>query len=241
MADADPNAGDHGKGGDAGGSKADDKPAVSFRTEGEFLAAVQKKTRKAVDDAIAATKTELFGALGIESADDLPGLAERLKTTEKTVSEHDKLKAAHDKLTKEFAKEQKKTGDLSGRLIKIAKRDALLPFVGQVVDPEVFTDIMDRQLEVDEDGAVTVKSGQKLEDAVADLLKSKAYLKKPDAAQGAGSSAKEPLKPKDGKDDDKSTKSNDGTKNGAAPAKHTFGDLVVAQLKAKGQLPNVGP
>lgn len=244
MSEQDPGAAGS-AGGDAGGAAKDDKPAVSFKTEGEFLAAVQKRSKGDREKAVETAKSEIFSALGIESADDLAGLAERLKTTEKTVSEHDKLKSQFDKQGKEFAKLQSKAGELSARLVKIAKRDALLPFVGQTVDPDVFNVLMEPLLEVDEDGAVTVKSGGKLENLVEDLFKAKAYLKKTDAAKGAGTGAKEPLKAKgEGGDDGKAdgAAAANGQQNGTAQPKKTFGQLMVEQLKAKNQLPGgVGP
>lgn len=220
----------------AGGDKlpTDPKPAVSFKTEGEFLAAAEKRAKGLINKAVDTARGEILASLGVESIEDLAGIKERLVTTEKQVSEAEKLKAAHDKANRDLEKERKRSGDLSGRLIKIAKRDALLPYVGQVVDPEVLTMLIDPLLEVDEEGSVSVKDGRALENVVEDLLKKREYLKKPGTKDGAGTAATEPrAKAADGKGDPKPASdpaaATNGT-NGATKFK-TVGAKWMADLK----------
>ena len=244
MADeADPAGG---KGEGAGAAGGDAKPAVQFKSDGEYLASVEKRSRPMITKAVEAARSEIFAALGVESADELAGLKEALESSKAKVSEAEKLKAAHDKGQRELEKERKRSEGLSGRLIKIAKRDALLPYVGQVVDPEVFTMLLEDKLEVDEEGAVSVKDGKALENVVEDLLKKRDYLRKPAAKDGAGTAATEPRKTADGKADATSTKTDDKATTDTAGANgqkpKSFGQTIVDQLKARNQLPRVeGP
>lgn len=184
---------------DASTTTTEPKPAVAFRTEGEFLNAVEKRSKGLVTKAVDAFRTEILGTLGVESIEELAGVKERLATTEKTVSEAEKSKATLDKTTRELDKERKRSGELTARLHGIAKRDALAPYVGHVVDPEVFNMLLDPQLEVDDEGSVHVKDGRALENVVEDLLKKRDWLKRPAAREGAGTAAAEPrAKPTDG-------------------------------------------
>lgn len=229
------------KEGGAPAAKADTetKPAISFKTEGEFLATVAKKTKGAVSAAVDALRSEIAGKLGVESLDEIDAITERLKTTEKQVGEVEKLKAQHDKVTKDYAKEQKRASELSARLVKIAKRDALIPFAAQVRDPEVLAMLADPKLEVDEDGVVTVKDGTSIENLVEGLLKAKDYLRNPAHKDGAGTGSKEPLKASDGKGGDKPPVDGEKPKNGTAetPKFKSFGHAIVAGLQEKGHLP----
>jgi hypothetical protein len=248
MADAvDPGTGatDDGKGG-AAAAGTEPKPAVTFKTEGEFLAAAAKKAKTEVAKAIEATRSEILGALGVESIEELTAVKERLATTEKQVTEAEKLKASYDKTNRELEKERKRSGDLSGRLIKIAKRDALLPFVGQVVDPEVLTMLLDPLLEVDEEGSVSVKDGRALENVVEDLLKKREYLKKPSAKDGAGTAATEPrVKANDGKKGDAAPNPDPTVlasgSNGAPPKFKSIGEKWMADLKIPKPAAGGGP
>lgn len=182
--------------GDGGAAAAEPRPAVAFKSEGEYLASVEARSKgminKAVTKAVDATRAEILGALGVESVEELAGVKERLATTEKQVSEAEKLKAAHDRANRDLEKERKRSGELTTRLHGIAKRDALTPFIGQVVDAEVFTMLLDPHLEVDDEGSVHVKDGRALENVVEDLLKKREYLKRPAAREGAGTAATEP-------------------------------------------------
>ncbi len=220
-------------------STAEPKPAVTFRSDGEFMAVVTKKAKPMIAEAVNALRSEIAGKLGIESLDDIESLGERLKTTEKTVGEMDKLRAQHDKVSKEYAKELKRSGDLTQKLVKIAKRDALLPFAAQVRDPEALAMFAEQHLEVDhEEGTVSVKDGRKLDDLVSDILKAKDYLKAPGHKDGAGTTANEPRKANDGKGNEAKTDAATAT-NGAEVTYKTFGEAVMADLKARGALPNV--
>jgi len=242
MADADDKGAGAGGADGVGAAAAEPKPAVSFKTEGEFLAAVSKKTKGEVTKAVEAVRAELMEQLGIESFDQVPQLKEQLASTQKTISEAEKFKLTAEKHAKDLEKERRKTGELSGRLVKIAKRDALLPFVQQVRDPEVLAMLADPLLEVDEEGTVTVKNGRSIEDMVGDLLKAKDYLRNPTSKDGAGTTATEPRAGADAKGSD--AKGDDKGKNGnaAEPPKYkSFGEAIVADLQARGALPRSGP
>jgi hypothetical protein len=218
------------------------KPAVTFKTEGEFLAAVSKKTKGEVAKAVETVRAEMMEALGLESLDDVPKLKERLASTEKSVTEAEKLKSLTDRQAKDIAKAEKKVSDLSAKLHRIAKRDALLPFNDQVVDAGVVAMLVDPLLEVDEDGGVSVKDGRALENVIGELLKAKPFLKKSDAATGAGTTATEPRPKDNGTDAKAKTDAKDtGTKdaNGTAGGRpKSWGDIIVAGLVAEGKLPS---
>ena len=62
MADED-TKGAGGEGAAAGGDKPDPKPAVSFKSEGEFLAAVEKRSKGAITKAVEATRSEFLASL----------------------------------------------------------------------------------------------------------------------------------------------------------------------------------
>ena len=227
----------------AAAADTEPKPAVTFKTEGEFLAAVEKRSKGSVSKAVDAARSEILTALGVESIDDLAGVKDRLASTEKTVSEAEKLKLSHDKTTKELEKERKKAAELSGRLVKIAKRDALLPLAAQVRDTEIVAMLVDPLLEVDEEGAVSVKDGRKLENVVSDLLKSRDFLAMPARKDGAGTTATEPRTKPDAKTDakDDKSKADDAAAagNGAgAPVYKTPGEKWVAELKARNAIPS---
>jgi len=242
MADADDKSAGAAGGAEGGGAAAaDPKPAVTFKTEGEFLAAVEKRSKGAISKAVEAAKAEILGSLGVETLDDLGSVKERLASTEKTVSEAEKLKAAHDKAVKELDKEKRRGGELTGRLQKIAKRDALMPFMTQVRDSEALAMFAEPHLEVDDEGVVTVKNGRSVEDLVGDILKAKDYLKNPAHKDGAGTTATEPRAAAGGKGSDAQTDDKAKTNGTEAPKYKSFGEAIMADLKAKGQLPRVGP
>ncbi len=228
------------------GEAADPKPAVTFKTEGEFLAAVGRKAKKAAEEEREKTKAEVFAALGIESEEDLPKLKETIAASAKTVTEAEKLKSQLDKVTKEHGKTTQRAETLQAKLKGIARRDALAPFATKVRDMDVFSMLADKHLEVDDDGVVTVKDGGKVEDWVESTLKAKDYLRVPAATQGAGTTATEPRKPNDGAAASAgaaaaattaAAAATNGTPANGATTPRGWAAQAMAELKAKGQLP----
>jgi len=230
---------------------ADDKPAVVFKTREEFHREVDRKANAAAKKAAEDTQAKIFEMLGLESEDDLPKLKDTIASSTKTVSEAEKLKTAHDKLTKEHGKEKARGDALQSKLKGIAKRDALAPFASRVRDMEALTMFADRALEVDDEGAVTVKDGGKIDDWVENLLKAKDYLKVAPAAAGAGTTATEPRKPNDSAATVATASATagaatttagaaNGQANGAAKPK-SFGAVIVEAIKARNTFPNSGP
>ncbi|HYF26886.1 MAG TPA: hypothetical protein VD931_14180, partial [Baekduia sp.] len=93
---------------------APEKPAVTFKTEGEFLSAVDKKAASRERKAAEAARTEILSKLGVESVDDLDSLTERLKSSQQQQSEAEKLKGEAAKLAKKLADADKTIAELAG-------------------------------------------------------------------------------------------------------------------------------
>lgn len=174
--------------------KDDDKPrgdefAVKFKTEGEFLAAVDKKLKSRVKEATETATRELLAKLGVESPDDLEGIADKLKTSTGAATEAEALKKLNGKLAKDLEKSQQANAAHVAKIQGIARRDALMPFAGQVRDVEALSLFVSPHLEVSEDGTVTGRDGKAVDDIVKDVLKAKDYLRNPDFKDGAGTKA----------------------------------------------------
>ena len=187
--------------------KKTDDFAVKFKTEGEYLASVDKKLKSKISKAVEDATAGLLAKLGVESVDDIEGLIGKVKSSEGAVSEVEKLKGTHDKTAKELAKEQKRTADLTAKLQGIAKRDALSAFAPRVRSQKALAALLEGQLVVSDDGAVTGPEGKSVESMVDELLKTEEYLKSPDFKEGAGTKAtakttefKGPFKPPVGAD-----------------------------------------
>jgi hypothetical protein len=171
----------------------DDKPAVTFKSEGEFLAAVAKKTEKAVRAAVEKAKADLLGSLGAEGEDDLSALKAKLDSSKATVTEAEKLKGENGKLAKQIRDLEKANGELAAYRSTTLKRSALMPFAGRTVDKtgETLVDLLGPRLQISDDGTtVTGPDGAKLEDVVNGLLETRPFLKAPDWKQGAGTGPK---------------------------------------------------
>lgn len=170
----------------------DKKPAVSFESEGEFLAAVAKKSAKAVRDAVAQAKAELMASLGAESEDDLAGLKAKLDSSKATVTEVERFKAENAKQAKAIRDLEKANGELSAYRTGTLKRAALMPFAARTADKtgETLVDLLGPKLQLGDDGTVTGPDGAKLEDIVNGLLEQRPFLKAPDWKAGAGTTAK---------------------------------------------------
>jgi hypothetical protein len=170
----------------------DDKPkgddfAVKFKTEGEFLSAVDKKLKSRVKEAVDTATSTLLARLGVESPDDIEGIAEKLKAGGAKDTEVEALKKLNGKLTKENEAGKATIAAHVAKIQGVARRDALMPFAGQVRDVEALSLFVSPHLEVSEDGVVTGKDGKTVEQLVADTLKTKDYLRNPDFKPGTGS------------------------------------------------------
>ena len=139
-----------------------------------------------VKEAVETANRELLAKLGVESPDDIEGIAEKLKGSTAAVTEVEALKKLNGKLAKDLEKTQQIAAGHVSKLQGLARRDALLPFAGQVRDVEALSLFVSPQLEVNEDGEVTGKGGRAVKDIVDDVLKAKDYLKNPDFKAGAG-------------------------------------------------------
>lgn len=233
--------------GGAGAASAttDDKPAVTFKTREEFHREVDRKASAASKKAVEEFQSKFLEDLGVESLEDLPKLKETIASSAKTVTEAEKLKTSLDKVTKEHGKAIARANELQAKLKGIAKRDALAPFMAKVRDPEALAMFADRALDVDDEGAVTVKDGGKVEDWVESFLKAKEYLRVPPATAGAGTTATEPRKQADAAaaTPTTTTATKDGVTtgtNGAAKPK-TFGAVVAEAIRAQNTFPVTGP
>lgn len=230
---------------DPAATTTEEKPEVSFKTRAEFHAEIERKTKPAITKALEASNAKILEQLGIESFEDLGALKEKLVASEKTVTEAEKLKNAHDRTAKDLEKATKRTGELMGRLKGIARRDALAPFTGRFVDPEDLVTFASSDLEVDDDGVVSVKDGGKLDDLVEGLLKRKPHLRNPAHKEGAGTTANEPK----AKGAESTTSATAAATTTAAAANGTNGQQhaspghkIMAELAARNALPKMpGP
>ncbi len=223
--------------------KTDDepkKPAVSFPSEGAYLASVEKKLKPAITKAVAEAKAALLEQLGLESEDDVPNIVETVKKSKVAATESDTLK-------KELAKAAKRNTELteqnSGLLNwkhTALKQSALAPYSSKTVDLETLSALVLSKISIGDDDSVSGADGKSIEDIVDGIFKAKPFLKVPDNNAGAGT------KPGGGKSDgDKGKK--------AAPADETpkptngyqkpnVGAAVVAALmEAHKHEPGAGP
>lgn len=210
--------------------KQDDKPkgddfAVKFKTEGEFLSAVDKKLKSRVKEAVDTATSELLAKLGVETADDIEGIAAKLKTSGVALTEVEALKKLNGKLAKDVEAGKATIAEHLSKLQGVARRDALLPFAGQVRDVEALSLFVSPHLEVSDDGTVTGKGGKAVKDLVDEVLKTKDYLKNPDFKAGPGTKATAPKIAL--------------PFTAAGDAKLTPAQQIMNELSSKGQLPGM--
>lgn len=159
---------------------------VHFDNDGAYLASLEPKAKKREQVAREAATAELLEKLGITDPAEIDAIKAKLDASGAAATEVEKLKATHDKTAKELAKEQKRTADLSSKLQGIAKRDALMPFAGRVRSTKALAAMLEGQLTVSDDGAVTGPDGKAVESLVDELLKTETYLANPDFKPGSG-------------------------------------------------------
>jgi len=206
---------------------APEKPAVTFKTEGEFLSAVDKKAASRERKAAEAARTEILSKLGVESVDDLDSLTERLKSSQQQQSEAEKLKGEAAKLAKKLADADKAIAELAGFKVSTLKQRALMSHATKVADPEALDAFIAPKLVVGDDGTVTGPEGKDVGEMVEELIASKPYLKAPGYKAGAGT------KPN-------AQKAEPGTSGNGEPPK-TVGAAIMAELASRGALPGLGP
>lgn len=168
------------------------KPAVSFETEGEFHAAVERKTKKAVASAIAEARKSILADLGVEDGEDVSALKEKLASSQKGLSELEQAKKELAKTTSTLRSLEKQAAELGAFKATHLKRTALAPFAGRTADKtgETLVDLLGPKLVIGDDGAVTGPDGVPVEKLVEDLISSRPFLKAPDYKPGGGTSAK---------------------------------------------------
>jgi hypothetical protein len=176
---------------------------VVFDNEAQFLEAAEKRAKpklneaerekaKAIKDAKEAAAKEILGKLGNIDAEKLEELAAEIASMGETRTEHDKLKAAHDKLEKESKKTiLQLTAERDGLLgfkVQHVKSKALEPHLAKI-HPEmrdiVAENIMGK-LSIGEKDAVTGPEGKAIDAFVDDLIKAKPSLKAPEFKTGGG-------------------------------------------------------
>lgn len=156
---------------------------VHFDDDAAFMGVVESKSKKREQAARDAATAELLEKLEITDPAQIDEIKAKLATSG---SELDKLKADNAKLTKDLGKELKHKGDLAAKLQGIAKRDALAQFAPRVRSTKALAAMLEGQLTVGDDGAVTGPDGKTVESLVDDLLKSETYLANPEFKAGAG-------------------------------------------------------
>lgn len=161
----------------------DKKPAVTFETEGEFLAAVEKKTTKAVKQAQEKLRQELFAELGLDDGDEIASVKEKLTASKAAKSESDKLSAEIKKLTKERDELSKSHAELLSFKQGTMKRDAIMAHASKTRDPDVLVQLVSSKLTPGEDGSFDPKQ---VEEIVTKTLADKAYLRSAEFKEGAG-------------------------------------------------------
>lgn len=180
---------------------------VHFENDGAFMSAVDSKAKKREQAAREAATAELLEKLGITDPAEIEQIKAKLDASGAAQTEVEKLKVNHDKAAKELVKEKARTADLTTKLQGIAKRDALSVFAPRVRSQKALAALLEGQLVVGDDGAVTGPEGKSVESMVDELLKTEEYLKSPDFKEGAGTKAtakttefKGPIKPPVGED-----------------------------------------
>lgn len=169
---------------------------VFFPSEGAFIAEVGKKAKGREAQARETATAEFLARLGLTDPAEIEAVKETLDKTGVLKTETDKIKAQLLKATKDLEDSRKEiethktTGaQLTERIKGIAKRDALMEFAPQTVDPQLLSMVIAPNLEVADDGTVTIKGGdgkKTVADLVAETLKSKPHLKNPAFKEGAG-------------------------------------------------------
>lgn len=188
MADDDDNSTKDAK----GGKGADDKPAVSFKTEGEFLHAVEQRSKKSLDKAVkeaaAKARADVLAGLEIDEEENLDEVKVRLATSKKAKGEVETLTASMKKLEGKLKEADKTIGELSGFRDQTLRAKALSPHTTKFRDPEDMQVHLSSKLVLAEDGTATAPDGTDLGAYVDKFLEAKPHLRAPDFKPGTGTS-----------------------------------------------------
>lgn len=180
--------------GDKDSSEAD-KPAVSFKTEGDFLKAVEKKATPRIKEAAEKAVSDVLARLGVDNIDAVDGIKDALSKHEGTKSEAEKVKAEADKTAKALRSLEKRNAELETFRTSHLKERALLAHASKTIDIDTVTQLLSPKLTVGDDGAVSAPDNKSVEDAIEALLEAKPHLRASGQRSGPGTSAKPPKAP----------------------------------------------
>jgi len=220
---------------------------VFFPNTGAFDAEVRRKSKGVESQAKEAAMAKFLAEAGLTDESQIAEFRETVEKSGVLKTEADKSKAALAKLTKDLEDSRKETlafkeqhATLTGKVKDIAKRDALSKYAPQTSSLNLLMLKVLPDLEVADDGTVTVKSDPKksLDDLIAETLKAEPLLKNPDFKAGPGT------KPQpDTKTDPKAIftpeKDKDGKDKPLPFAQAAINGLAAAGYKFQG--PDVGP
>ncbi len=168
---------------------------VFFPSTGAFDAEVRRKSKGVESQAKEAAMAKFLAEAGLTDESQIAELRETIEKSGVLKTEADKSKTQMAKLTKDLEDSRKENETFKGQLaatqgkIKdIAKRDALSKYAPQTTSLEFLSLKIVPDLEVADDGTVTVKSDPKksLDDMVAETLKAYPILKSPAFKEGTG-------------------------------------------------------
>jgi len=177
---------------DTNDSKPEDKPAVSFATEGAFLDAVRKKTVSAEKKATEAATKAVLEQLGIDSVDGIDGIKDQIAKAAGSQTETQKVTATANKLAKELAASNARNQELGAFKTRVKKQEAMQSFAKQFRVPDDVSAYLAPLLSVDDDGNVAGPEGQAIGDVVKGLFEKHEFLKAPDFKDGPRSTDKPP-------------------------------------------------
>ncbi len=210
--------------------KKTDEFAVKFKTEGEYLASVDRKLKSKVKSAVDEAVAGVLAKLGVESVDDIDGLVGKVKSSEGAATEADKLKSTLDKTLKKLADAEKATTELKSFRKTALIQKALMAHASKGKDPEVLEAMIASRLVVGDDDSVTGPDGMDVGKMVDEFYAAKPYLKSADFKEGAGT------KPTTQKINVPFQQPDEAAiKNGAKPL--TAGQAIMNDLVSKGVIP----
>jgi hypothetical protein len=218
MADKDDDKGE-------GGGSPDPKPAITFKTEADFLREIERKTKSATAKAAEEAKRALLEQLGLESDEDVPSIVETVKKSKTAATEADKLRSAFTKLEKEHKNTQEINGVLLNWKHTALKQGVLNAYASKTVDLEILAALVAPKLVIGDDDSVTGPNGVSVEEMVNGIFKAKPLLKAPDNTPGAGT---KPGAKTDGKP---TSKKDEEPKANGTPK--TIGAAIVQAMKAQ--------
>lgn len=175
-----------------------DKPFAVFKTQGEFNAEMDRKTKNAVAQATQAMRDEIYSKLGILEPEELEVVAKKMESAKAAVSETDRIKNDLTRAQKLLAQREEQNKNLVGWKHSSLKKQALTQFSNKVADFELMSLMLEPKLVINDDDTVSGPNGKPLDDMIEDLLKQKPILKIPDFKAGAGTTPAGGKSSKDG-------------------------------------------